>query len=244
MFTKPTVADSTSPWQATVLTLFPDMFPGSLGFSLAGRALVEGKWNCNTVNIRDFGYDKHGSVDDTPSGGGAGMVMRPDVVSQAIESVSDQPGSLVYLSPRGKQLTQRRAKELSNSSGVKLICGRFEGLDQRVIDHYEIEEISVGDYVLSGGEIASMVLLDSVIRLLPGVMGNAESSHEESFENDLLEYPLYTRPTSWNGHEVPAVLQSGHHKNIAAWRLSQAEQLTKERRHDLWNRYQRHSNEG
>ena len=236
--------DKIQPWQATILTLFPDMFPGALGFSLSGRALAEEKWLCHTVNVRDFGYDKHGSVDDTPSGGGAGMVMRPDVMGQAIESVSQKPGPLVYLSPRGKQLTQERAKTLSQGPGVKLVCGRFEGVDQRVIDHYDIEEISVGDYVLSGGEIASMVLLDAVIRLLPGVMGNSESALEESFESDLLEYPLYTRPTVWNGLSVPEVLQSGHHKNIAAWRLCQAEKLTKDRRPDMWQRYQRHSNEG
>ena len=165
-------------------------------------------------------------------------------MGNAIESINEAPGPLIYLSPRGKKLTQERAKTLSQGPGVRLICGRFEGLDQRVINHFDIEEISVGDYVLSGGEIASMVLLDSVIRLLPGVMGNNESALEESFESGLLEYPLYTRPTVWNDLSVPEVLQSGHHKNIAAWRLSQAEQLTKDRRPDMWQRYQRHSNEG
>ena len=227
-----------------VASIFPEIFDNFKKVSLIGKAAQKGIIEIESIDIRTFTHDKHLSVDDAPYGGGSGMVMRPDVMGNAIELINEAPGPLIYLSPRGKKLTQERAKTLSQGPGVRLICGRFEGLDQRVINHFDIEEISVGDYVLSGGEIASMVLLDSVIRLLPGVMGNNESALEESFESGLLEYPLYTRPTVWNDLSVPEVLQSGHHKNIAAWRLSQAEQLTKDRRPDMWQRYQRHSNEG
>ena len=221
-------------WAATVLTLYPEMFPGSLGQSLAGRALKTGLWSLETVDIRDFARDKHRSVDDTPSGGGAGMVMRPDVVDAALASVEDRPGPLLYLSPRGRLLDQEMVRDLAAGPGATLLCGRYEGVDQRVLDAREIVEVSVGDYVLSGGEPAALVLMDAVVRLLPGVMGNDDSSREESFEEGLLEYPLYTRPSEWQGREVPEVLTSGHHDNIRLWRLAQAEEITKARRPDLW----------
>ena len=227
-------------WSATVLTLFPEMFPGPLGLSLAGKALETGVWALETVDIRHFARDKHRSVDDTPCGGGAGMVMRADVLDEAIgETVAQAPDGapLVYLSPRGRPLTQRRVRDLVSGPGVVALCGRYEGVDQRVLDARGIEEISVGDYVLSGGELAAMVLLDACVRLLPGVMGAEASGEEESFEGDLLEYPHYTRPVDWQGHTVPEVLLSGHHANIATWRREQAEEMTKARRPDLWERY-------
>ncbi|WP_282605006.1 tRNA (guanosine(37)-N1)-methyltransferase TrmD [Pelagibius sp. Alg239-R121] len=230
-------------WEATVLTLYPEMFPGSLGQSLAGRALKSGLWSLETVDIRSFASDKHRSVDDTPSGGGAGMVMRPDVVGAALASVAEQPGPLLYLSPRGRLIDQDFVRGLAAEPGVTLLCGRYEGVDQRVLDAHNIVEVSVGDYVLSGGEPAALVLMDAVVRLLPGVMGNNESSHEESFEEGLLEYPLYTRPANWQGREVPEVLTSGHHDNIRLWRLAQAEEITKARRPDLWARYLKRRNE-
>jgi tRNA (guanine37-N1)-methyltransferase len=227
-------------WSATVLTLFPEMFPGPLGLSLAGKALQGGAWALETVDIRDFARDKHRSVDDTPCGGGAGMVMRPDVVDDAVGAAlrsAPDGAPLIYLSPRGRPLTQARVRDLAEGPGVVALCGRYEGVDQRVLDARAVEEVSVGDYVLSGGEPAAMVLLDACVRLLPGVMGAEASGEEESFEGDLLEYPHYTRPVEWQGRTVPAVLLSGHHANIAAWRREEAERITKARRPDLWERY-------
>ncbi|MFA6020106.1 MAG: tRNA (guanosine(37)-N1)-methyltransferase TrmD [Rhodospirillales bacterium] len=225
-----------SAWKAVVLTLFPEMFPGPLGLSLAGRALERGIWALETVDIRAFACDKHRSVDDTPAGGGAGMVMRPDVVNAAILA-SRGPGPLVYLTPRGWPITQERVKALSAGPGMTVLCGRFEGVDQRVLDAREALELSLGDFVLSGGEPAALALIDACVRLAPGVMGSEESLSEESFERGLLEYPHYTRPQVWEGREVPEVLTSGHHARIKAWRLAQAEQVTKARRPDLWKAY-------
>jgi tRNA (guanine37-N1)-methyltransferase len=223
-------------WKATVLTLFPDMFPGPLGQSLAGRALAEGIWALETVDIRSFASDKHRSVDDAPFGGGAGMVMRPDVVDAAVRAAHG-PGPLIYLTPRGRLLTQARVKELAAGPGVTLLCGRFEGVDQRALDAHQAEEISLGDFVLSGGEPAALMLMDAVVRLLPGVTGNQESLEDESFERGLLEYPHYTRPQEWQGRAVPEVLVSGHHEKVRAWRQRQAEEVTRQRRPDLYDRY-------
>ncbi len=220
---------------ASVLTLYPQMFPGHLGESLAGRALERGDWTLEMVQIRDFATDKHRSVDDTPAGGGAGMVLKPDVLAAAIDHASgpeDQRPRLL-MSPRGRPLTQERVRDIANGDGVVIICGRFEGVDQRVIDKRCLEEVSVGDYILSGGEPAALVLLDAVVRLLPGVMGNAESGLSESFEYGLLEHPHYTRPQEWEGDAIPPVLVSGNHAAIEAWRQEQAEKLTAERRPDL-----------
>ncbi|MEK9905283.1 MAG: tRNA (guanosine(37)-N1)-methyltransferase TrmD [Rhodospirillales bacterium] len=225
-------------WQATVLTIFPEMFPGPLGISLSGKALEKGIWKLKTLDIRDFTSDKHQSVDDAPFGGGAGMVMRSDVVDAAVEASGDV-GPLIYLSPRGIPLTQSKAKSLAEGPGVRLLSGRYEGIDQRVLDTRKAEEISVGDYVLSGGELGAMVLIDACIRLLPGFMGQSESLIEESFEGGLLEYPHYTRPRVWNGIEVPAVLTSGDHSRIAAWRREQAKATTRERRPDMWAEFAR-----
>lgn len=226
---------SRAPWHARVLTIFPDMFPGPLGVSLVGTALENGIWNFDCVDIRDFGLTKHRTVDDTPAGGGAGMVMRADVLAATIdharEDMPDVP--LIYLSPRGRPLTQARVRELSAGPGAILLAGRFEGVDQRVIDGRGLEEISIGDYVLSGGELAAMVLIDACVRLLPGVLGADASLDEESFESGLLEYPQYTRPRDWEGHAIPDVLLSGDHKRIATWRRAEAERLTRERRPDL-----------
>jgi tRNA (guanine37-N1)-methyltransferase len=220
-------------WRASVLTLFPEMFPGPLAYSLAGRALQAGVWALQTVNIRDFAGDRHRTVDDTPFGGGAGMVLRPDVVDAAIGSVADDR-PMVFLTPRGRVLTQSDARRFAEAPGVILLCGRYEGVDQRVIEARRMEEISIGDYVLSGGELAALVLLDAVVRLLPGVMGAADSADEESFSERLLEYPHYTRPAEWQGRRVPDVLLSGHHAAVAAWRQGEAERITRERRPDLW----------
>lgn len=222
-------------WTACILTIFPEMFPGPLGASLAGQGLAEGLWQLDTMNIRDFATDKHRSVDDTPAGGGPGMVMRADILGTAIDDARERyPGlPLIYPSPRGRPLTQSRIRELTAGPGVMLLCGRFEGVDQRVIEGREAEEISIGDYVLSGGELAAMVLVDAAVRLLPGVMGAAASATEESFENGVLEYPHYTRPRDWEGRAIPEVLLSGDHRRIAAWRREQAETVTRQRRPDL-----------
>jgi len=230
-------------WSATVLTLFPEMFPGPLGQSLAGKALKNGLWQLETVDIRDFARDKHRSVDDAPFGGGPGMVMRADILAGAVDhlrpSMAADAARVMYLSPRGRRLDQALVRELAGLDTLVLICGRFEGVDQRALEGREIEEVSVGDYVLSGGETAALVLLDAVVRLLPGVIGDQAALEEESFAQGLLEYPQYTRPQTWEGREVPAVLTSGHHEKIRAWRLAQAEALTRERRPDLWERYLR-----
>jgi tRNA (guanine37-N1)-methyltransferase len=223
-----------------ILTLFPEMFPGCLAESLAGKALERGDWGFNAVNIRDFGEGVHRSVDDTPYGGGAGMVMRADILERAMLARESQnlrisESRKIYLSPRGKPLTQDMVKGLSQASNITLLCGRYEGVDQRFLDAHEFEEISIGDYVLSGGEPAALVLMDACIRLLPGVMGNEETAGEESFSNGLLEYPHYTRPAEWNGVEVPEVLKSGDHAKIKAWRDEQSLALTKKVRPDLMN---------
>jgi tRNA (guanine37-N1)-methyltransferase len=239
------VTESAAPagaaWTARVLTLYPEMFPGSLGHSLAGTALGNGVWALETVDIRDFASDKHATVDDSPFGGGPGMVMRPDVLSAAIDAVrarSEPPLPVLMLSPRGQRLDQRRVRELAAGSGAVLVCGRFEGVDERVVEARGVEEVSVGDYVLSGGEPGALALLDAVIRLLPGVMGGQDSPVEESFELGLLEYPQYTRPRVWEGHEVPEILLSGDHEQIRAWRKREAERVTRERRPDLWRAYE------
>ena len=227
----------THTWRATVLTIFPEMFPGPLGMSLAGKALADAKWALTTIDIRDFATDKHRSVDDTPAGGGAGMVMRADIAAAAIDAArAAMPPDVptIYLSPRGRTLTQTRVRDLAQGPGAILLCGRFEGLDQRVLDARNVEEVSIGDYVLSGGELAAQVLIDACVRLLPGVAGNETSLAEESFAAGLLEYPHYTRPRDWEGRSIPEVLLSGDHKAIAKWRRAQAEALTKERRPDLF----------
>lgn len=224
---------------ATVLTLYPDMFPGPLGVSLAGRAMAEGKWSMSPVQIRDFATDKHRTVDDTPAGGGAGMVLKADVLAAAIDHARslapDAP--VLAMTPRGKPISQARIRELAAGPGVTILCGRFEGFDERIFAGREVEEISVGDIVLSGGECAALMVLDACIRLLPGVMGAASSGTEESFEDGLLEYPHYTRPTTWEGREIPEVLRSGDHAKIAAWRKRQADDDTRLRRPDLWERH-------
>ena len=221
---------------ATVLTLYPEMFPGPLGLSLAGRAMADGKWTLDTVQIRDFAVDRHRTVDDTPAGGGAGMVLRADVVAAALDSVA--PGRpIIALTPRGKPLTQARVRELSAGLGVVLLCGRFEGFDERLFEARAVEPVSIGDYVLSGGELGALVLLDACVRLLPGVMGAASSGDDESFETGLLEYPHYTRPQEWEGRTIPEVLRSGDHAAVAAWRKLQAETDTRLRRPDLWERH-------
>ena len=226
-------------FQATVLTLYPEMFPGPLGVSLAGRAREEGKWSLDAVQIRDFAIDKHRTVDDTPAGGGAGMVLRADVLAAAIDHArADQSNRpVIAMTPRGKPLTQARVRELSAGPGVIILCGRFEGFDERIFAARDVEEVSVGDIVLSGGEPAALMLLDACIRLLPGVMGAASSGTEESFEQGLLEYPHFTRPAEWEGRTIPEVLRSGDHAKIAAWRKSQSEIDTRLRRPDLWERH-------
>jgi len=226
-------------WRAIVLTLYPEMFPGALGLSLAGKALSDGTWVLETKDIRSFATDKHRSVDDTPAGGGAGMVMRADIAALAIDAARESapPGTpTIYLSPRGLPLTQARAHELAQGPGAILLCGRFEGVDERVLEARAVEEISIGDYVLSGGELAAQVLIDACVRLLPGVAGNEVSLTEESFASGLLEYPHYTRPRDWEGRSIPDVLLSGDHQKIAEWRRAQAEAITKARRPDLWDK--------
>lgn len=222
-----------------MLTLFPEMFPGPLAHSLAGTALAGGLWSLDAVDIRDFTTDRHRTVDDTPFGGGPGMVMRPDVIDAAIAAAALEAAPLVYLTPRGERLTQERAADIAAGPGVTLICGRYEGIDQRVLEARDVIEISLGDFVLSGGEPAALALLDACVRLLPGVMGAEASLDEESFSRGLLEYPHYTRPADWCGRKVPDVLLSGHHRNICAWRTEQAEMTTRTRRPDLWDRYQK-----
>ncbi|WP_051002390.1 tRNA (guanosine(37)-N1)-methyltransferase TrmD [Magnetospirillum molischianum] len=233
---KPVDAETKRPWRATMLSIFPEMFPGPLGMSLAGRGLEEGIWALDAVDIRGFATDRHRSVDDTPFGGGAGMVMRPDVLDAAIRGAGGT-GPLIYMSPRGRRLDQPLVHELAAGPGVRVLCGRFEGVDQRVLEAHGALEISAGDFVLSGGELAALVMLDAVVRLLPGIVGAAESLAEESFEWGLLEYPHYTRPQIWDGRAVPEVLLSGHHEKIRVWRRRQAEEITRRRRPDLWDRY-------
>jgi len=223
-------------WRATVLTIFPEMLPGPLAHSLAGKALRAGLWRLETVDIRDFARDKHRSVDDAPFGGGPGMVIRPDVLDAAVAGVRGV-GPVILLSPRGERLDQQRVGSLAEGSGVTLICGRFEGVDERVLEARAIEELSLGDFVLSGGEPAAIALIDAAVRLLPGVLGQPETLAEESFERGLLEYPHYTRPAEWQGRAVPAVLLSGHHEQIRAWRRRHAEEATRTRRPDLWARH-------
>jgi len=239
---RPLMQDRARPgaFHARILTLFANSFPGVLGEGLTGKALADGLWTCEAIDIRRFATDRHRTVDDTPAGGGAGMVMKPDVVAKALDSaardvVEDRVRwPVIYLSPRGRTLTQRRVEEIAAGVGVTLLCGRYEGIDERVLEARGVEEISVGDYILTGGEPAAMVLLDAVVRLRPGVLGNAASTQEESFSRGLLEHPHYTRPPVWEGRAIPEVLTSGHHAKIAEWRLSQAERLTRERRPDLW----------
>jgi tRNA (guanine37-N1)-methyltransferase len=223
-------------WCATVLTIFPEMLPGPLAYSLAGKALQTGIWQLETVDIRDFARDKHRSVDDAPFGGGPGMVMRPDVLDAAIAGAGGT-GPLILLSPRGRPLDQERVRVLAAGPGVRLICGRFEGIDERVVEARSVEEVSLGDFVLSGGEPAAIALLDACVRLLPGVVGCAETLAEESFAEGLLEYPHYTRPQLWQGRAVPEVLVSGDHQRVRAWRRAEAERLTRKRRPDLWRRH-------
>ena len=230
-------------WTAKILTLFPEAFPGVLGLSLTGKALGFGLWRLETIDLRPLGIGRHLNVDDTPAGGGAGMVMRADVVDRALSEASDgapadrQRWPVIYLSPRGRPFDLATARRLANCDGITVLCGRFEGVDQRVLDHHGVEEISLGDFVLTGGEIAATALIDATVRLIPRVLGNHASTEEESFSEGLLEFPHYTRPTVWNGREIPEVLQSGHHANIATWRKAMAERLTKKRRPDLWRAY-------
>ena len=226
-----------SGFAASILTLYPEMFPGPLGHSLAGRALAEGRWSCEAIQIRDFATDRHRSVDDTTAGGGAGMVLRADVVAAALDSVAaGRPA--IALTPRGRPLTQARVRDIASGPGVVLLCGRFEGFDERLFEARAIEEVSIGDYILSGGEVAALTLLDACVRLLPGVMGAALSGVDESFETGLLEYPHFTRPMQWEGYEVPEVLRSGNHARIAAWRHAKAVEDTRLRRPDLWERHE------
>lgn len=233
---------------ATIISVFPEMFPGTLGFSLAGKALEDGIWGYKTLNLRDFGLTKHKNIDDTPFGGGAGMVIRPDVVDSAIKSAIEiatnsmpEPPKLIYLSPRGRRLDQPMVKKLVNKKNLVILCGRFEGVDQRVLDFHDVEEISVGDFILSGGDVGAMLMLDACIRLLPDVVGDETSLAEESFSAaeglGLLEYPLYTRPAEWEGIKVPEVLTSGNHAEIKAWRQRQSEEITRNRRPDIWDAY-------
>ncbi|MFV2051810.1 tRNA (guanosine(37)-N1)-methyltransferase TrmD [Aliiroseovarius sp. YM-037] len=233
-------------WTAKIITLFPEAFPGVLGASLTGKALQDGLWRLETIDLRPFGEGKHRNVDDTPAGGGAGMVLRPDVVSKALDRAADGTPKdaarwpVLYLSPRGKPLTQAMADRYSKTDGMTLLCGRFEGVDDRVIEHYGIEEVSLGDFILTGGEIAAQALIDATVRLIPRVLGNHASTEEESFSDGLLEHPHYTKPAVWNGRAIPEVLLSGHHAKISDWRQEMAERLTKERRPDLWRAWCEH----
>lgn len=227
-------------WLARVITLFPEAFPGTLGLSLIGKALAEGLWALETIDLRPFGIGRHRNVDDTPAGGGAGMVLRPDVVASALDeaAIGTPPDRarwpVVYLSPRGRLFDQATARRWAGVEGITMLCGRFEGVDQRVLDHYAIEEVSLGDFVLTGGEIAAQAMIDATVRLLPGVLGNASSTEEESHSHGLLEHPQFTRPAVWEGREIPAVLTSGHHAEVEKWRRAESERLTRERRPDLW----------
>ncbi len=233
------VPDYADVWSAHVITLFPELFPGVLGASLTGRALQEGRWQLQAHDLRAFGIGKHRNVDDTPAGGGAGMVMRADVVGPAIEAAQAQAHGrwpILYMSPRGARFDQAMARDLASCTGVTMLCGRFEGVDERVIEHYGITEISLGDFVMTGGELAAQAMIDATVRLLPGVLGNADSTVEESHAAGLLEHPQYTRPADWQGCEIPPVLMSGNHGEIAKWRQTEAERLTKLRRPDMWAR--------
>lgn len=226
-------------WQARIVTLFPDLFPGALGASLTGKALQDGKWQVHTHDLREYGIGKHRNVDDTPAGGGAGMVLRADVVGPAIEAAQAHARGqwpILYMSPRGRRFDQAMARDLARCDGVTVLCGRFEGVDERAIVHYGMTEVSLGDFVMTGGELAAQAMIDATVRLLPGVLGNAESTVEESHAAGLLEHPQYTRPAEWQGREIPSVLMSGHHGEIEKWRRAQSEALTKERRPDLWER--------
>ena len=230
-------------WSVRVLTLFPEAFPGTLGLSLTGKALEQGIWALETIDLRPFGQGRHKNVDDTPAGGGAGMVLRADVLGQALDMAAiGTPADrarwpVIYLSPRGKPFDQSMAQDWAKADGLTLLCGRFEGVDQRVIDHYAVQEVSLGDFVLTGGEIAAQALIDATVRLIPRVLGNHQSTQEESFSEGLLEHPQYTKPAVWEGHDIPEVLLSGHHGQISSWRKAMAERLTKERRPDLWRAY-------
>ena len=225
-------------WTAGVVTLFPGSFPGTLGMSICGKALDRGIWALKTLDIRDFAVDRHKTVDSSPYGGGPGMVLRPDVLDKTLEAISDVPGRRICLSPRGRRFDQAFAKELAHEPGVVLVCGRYEGIDQRVIEAREMEEVSLGDFVLTGGEIAAQALLDATVRLLPGVIGSEQGLDEESFEDGLLEYPQYTHPKIWKGRSVPEVLLSGNHKKIAEWKKQQSELVTRNYRPDLWEAYE------
>ena len=225
-------------WTAGVVTLFPGSFPGTLGMSICGKALDRGIWALKTLDIRDFAVDRHKTVDSSPYGGGPGMVLRPDVLDRTLEAISDVPGRRICLSPRGRRFDQAFAKELAHEPGVVLVCGRYEGIDQRVIEAREMEEVSLGDFVLTGGEIAAQALLDATVRLLPGVIGSEQGLDEESFEDGLLEYPQYTHPKIWKGRAVPEVLLSGNHKKIAEWKKQQSELVTRNYRPDLWEAYE------
>ncbi len=230
----------TRSWYAKVLTLYPEMFPGTLGFSVIGKAREKGIWDLETINIRDFAQDKHQTVDDAAFGGGPGMVMRPDVVDRALCHACPQgPGKerIIYFSPRGEKITHSKIKQLAKEEKIVMICGRFEGIDQRVLDAWDVDELSLGDFVLCGGEVAALALIEACVRLLPNVVGKAASLEDESFATGLLEYPLYTRPACWKGKNVPAVLLSGHHEKIQEWRNQQAEEITKQRRPDMWEKY-------
>lgn len=227
-------------WTARIITLFPQAFPGVLGESLTGKALADGKWQLETIDLRRHGEGKHRNVDDTPAGGGAGMVLRADVMGRAVdEAMAGAHGlwPLIYLSPRGRRFDQRMAQTFAKAEGITMICGRFEGLDERVIEHYGITEVSLGDFVMTGGELAAQAVIDATVRLRPGVLGNASSTEEESFSNGLLEHPQYTRPAEWKGRTIPDVLMSGNHGEIAKWRQRMAEEMTKARRPDLWAAY-------
>ncbi|MCO4824505.1 MAG: tRNA (guanosine(37)-N1)-methyltransferase TrmD [Amylibacter sp.] len=235
--------DIAGAWRAKIITLFPESFPGVLGHSLTGRALQEGKWALETIELRQFGHGKHKDVDDTPAGGGAGMVLRADVVGAAFDAA--RPGTpmdqnrwpVIYLSPRGKPFTQAMAQNFAKAEGMTLLCGRFEGVDERVLEEYNVQEVSLGDFVLTGGEIAAQALIDAIVRLLPDVLGNADSTVDESHSNGLLEHPQYTRPAEWKDRTIPDVLTSGHHGNVEKWRQKQSEDITKQRRPDMWERH-------